>query len=274
MTERLLIARHDPALAIAGLFRPRLASSERPRLAVTKTFDGAELEWTAPQAPGIPEQTLLLTLLALAQQSERRLPRQPQSPIGRQLRAALAADGELFDGETVSILTSLSSLARDCGYAANGGSTVKKMRDMLRALAEITVWVHIDGYEASSRLLSVVMDRSGRTRIALNTRLAKAAWGEQYVKISLTERAQMETQSAKALHAYLSAVVREGRTWLFRWPSLEAAVWGDCASGSTQRSRRKKLREALVAISQLEGWSIQEEGLVTVSRQSDNVCAS
>jgi len=269
MTERVLMARHDPALALAGLFRPLQAKRERPRLAVTKSFDGMELEWRAPEAPGIPEQTLLLTLLALAQQSPRRLASVPQTPIGRQLRAALAAEGELFDGDTASILTSLSELARLCGYTQRGGSTLERVRAMLRCLAEITVWVRVDGYEASSRLLSVVMDRSGRTRIALNTRLAMAAWGERYVAISLVERHALTTHAAQALHAYLSAVIRPGKHWSFRWESLERAVWGECASGSTQRSRRKKLREALTALAAL-GWTIEDGTKVTVARHSDN----
>lgn len=269
MTERLLMARHDPALALAGLFRPLQAKSERPRLVVTKTFDGMELEWRAPVAPGIPEQTLLLTLLALAQQSSRRLTSEPQTPIGRQLRVALAAEGELFAAETASIMTTLSELAQHCGYAQCGGSTLERIRVMLRCLAEITVWVRIDGYEASSRLLSVVMDSSGRARIALNTRLAMAAWGERYVSISLVERHALNTHTAQALHAYLSAVIRPGKQWSFEWNSLERAVWGACASGSTQRSRRKKLREALTALVAL-GWTIAGGAKVTVVRQSDN----
>ena len=265
MTERVLIARHDPALAIAGLFRPLQAKSERPRLVVTKTFDGMELEWCAPEAPGIPEQTLLLTLLALAQQSSRRLASEPQTSIGRQLRVALAAEGELFAAETASIMTTLSELAQHCGYAQCGGSTLERIRVMLRCLAEITVWVRIDGYEASSRLLSVVMDSSGRARIALNTRLAMAAWGERYVSISLVERHALTTHTAQALHAYLSAVIRPGQCWSFHLDRLERAVWGECIGGSSKRGRHKKLRTALQAIGEL-GWVIEQDMVVKVSR--------
>lgn len=271
MTEPGQYVRYDPALGLAGLFRPLQARQQSQRCCVKQQFGGLEFEWVAPEAPGIPEQTLLLALMALAAPGTQRLAMQPVSPVGRQLRVALATDGELFHGDAASIHTSLSELARLSGYADCGGTTLEQVRRMLRRLAEVTVWIRTPDYEASSRLLSVAITRTGRTRVALNARLALAAWGEgHYVAISLAERLSLNTQTAMALHAYLSAVIRTGRTHAFQWPRLERAVWGDNANGSTYRSRKAKLLAALDEISS-NGWAVSvQRGVVTLHRHSRN----
>lgn len=261
------VVNYDQALVLSGLFRPLQAQRTRPHLSTAQAFGGLQLAWHAPVAPGVPEQTLLLALMWLATRSNLRLAATPQTPIGRQLRVALATKGELFAGETVSLQTTLSELARLCGYATCGGTNLQQVHRMLTCLAEITVSVNA---KDSSRLLSIVTDQDGRTWIALNTRLAQAAWGERHVQISLTERHALTSQTAKALHAYLSGVIRPGHHWSFRLDRLEDAVWGERTSSSTQRSRRKKLREALTAIGNL-GWHITEQNEVfRIARHSGN----
>jgi hypothetical protein len=269
MTEAVQTVRYDPALGLAGLFRPLQARRQRASYRVKREFNGFEFEWVAPEAPGVPEQTLLLVLMALAAPGVQRLAKQPTSSAGRQLRAALAAEGELFQGDAASIHSSLSQMAKLCGYADCGGTNLEHVRQMLRRLAEVTVWIRTPDYEASSRLLSVVITRTGRTRVALNARLALSAWGEgQYVAISLAERLALTTHTAMALHAYLSAVIRIGRSHPFEWARLERAVWGDNASGSTYRSRNAKLQCALDEIARF-GWTVTVQGrVVGVARQS------
>lgn len=271
MTKREAIVRCEPALALSGLFRPLQAREQRPGLSVEQQFSGLAFSWVAPQAPGIPEQTLLLVLMALAAPGLHRLPQQAQTPVGRQLRAALAGEGELFQGETASLATSLSELARLCGYADGGGANLEQVRQMLRRLADITVWIRTPDYEASCKLLSVVMSKTGLTRVALNTRLARAAWGDaQYVKVSMTERLSLSGQAGKALHAYLSGFVRPGKDHAFSWERLERAVWGGGTAGSTFRSRKLKLRSALAEFA-ATNWAIDAGAeLVRIARHSDN----
>ena len=271
MTDAAPTVRYEPALGLAGLFRPLQARRQRARCSVKQHFNGFEFEWVAPEAPGMPEQTLLLALMAQAAPGKQRLAMQPVSAVGRQLRAALAADGELFSGDAASIHTSLSELARLCGYADCGGTNLKHVREMLRRLAEVTVWIRTPDYEASSRLLSVVITRKGRTRVALNARLALAAWGEgQYVAINMVERLALSTHTAMALHAYLSAVIRIGRRHAFRWQRLERAVWGDNVSGNTYRGRKAKLQAALHEIAG-DGWAVTVQSeVVSLHRHSRN----
>jgi len=265
------IVRYEPAIALSGLFRPLQARQERPRLSVTQQFKGVTFEWVAPVAPGVPEQTLLLALMSLAGPGMQRLSQQATSPIGKQLRQALMSEGEMFAGETASIRTSLSELARLCGYVDCGGANLEQIKQMLRRLAEITVWIRTRDYEASSRLLSVVLSRSGNTRVALNTCLASAAWGEaQYVKICMSERLALTSHPGMALHAFLSGVIKPGKEHSFNWTSLERAVWGGNAIGSTFRSRKAKLACALAEMTQKD-WTIKaEKKVVSVSRHSDN----
>lgn len=271
MTEVAALVRYEPALALSGLFRPLQARQQRPSLSVMQEFNGLTFEWVAPAAPGVPEQTLLMALMALAAPGLQRLAAQAQTPMGRQLRSTLAGNGELFDGETASIRTSLSELARMCGYADCGGTNLDQVRQMLRRLSEITVWIRTPDYEASSRLLSVVISGAGNTRVALNTRLARAAWGEaQYVKVSMAERLTLSSQTGMALHAYLSGVIKPGKGHRFEWVRLEHAVWGNKTTGSTFRSRKAKLAAALKDIADA-GWAINATGrVVQVDRHSDN----
>lgn len=271
MTEVVQAVRCDPALGLAGLFRPLQARRQRGSYRVKRHFNGFEFEWVAPEATGVPEQTLLLALMALAAPGVQRLAMQPVSAAGRQLRAALAAEGELFQGDAASIHTNLSELAKACGYADCGGTNLEHVRQMLRRLSQVTVWIRTSDYEASSRLLSVVITRTGRTRVALNARLALAAWGEgQYVAISMVERLALSTHNAMALHAYLSSVIRMGRSHSFEWTRLEKAVWGDNASGSTYRSRKAKLQAALDEIAR-HSWTVAVQGrVVGVARHSHN----
>lgn len=269
MTNANRQVRFDPALGLAGLFRPQQARRQRPHCCVTQQFKGFQFEWQAPEAPGVPEQTLLLVLMSLAGPGAQRLAMQPTSAVGRQLRSALETDGELFHGDAASIHTSLCELVRLCGYADCGGANLEQVRQMLRRLAGITVWLRTPDYEASSRLLSVIIAPGGRTRVALNARLALAAWGEgQYVSISLAQRLTLSTQTAMAVHAYLSAVIRPGKGHAFEWPRLERAVWGDNAAGSTYRSRKAKLEAALKEIGR-HGWTIATQGRgIAVARHS------
>ncbi|WP_409993922.1 replication protein C, IncQ-type [Roseateles albus] len=265
------LVRYEPALGLAALFRPLQARCRRPSFRARQSFNGLEYEWAAPEAPGIPEQTLLLALMSLAGPGQQRLAMQPVTPSGHQLRSALAADGELFHGDTASVHTSLSELARKCGYADCGGANLEQMRQMLLRLAGITVCVRATDFEATSKLLSVVISSCGRTRVALNKRLSHAAWGEgQYVSVSMGQRLALSTQTGMSLHAYLSTAIRLGRKHSFMWPRLERAVWGDNAAGSTFRSRKSKLSAALCEIAR-DGWSIDAQArLVSVSRHSSN----
>lgn len=271
MTEATALVRYEPALALSGLFRPLQARPQRQSLKVTQVFGGLMLEWVAPEAPGVPEQTLLMALMTLAAPGVQRLAAEAHTPVGRMLRTALDVDGEIFSGETSSIRTSLSELARMCGYADCGGSSLGQIRQMLRRLSEVTVWVRTPDYEASSKVLSVVISSAGHTRVALNRRLARAAWGEaQYVKVSMSERLKISSHTGMALHAYLSGVVKPGKGHSFEWARLERAVWGNATTGGTFRSRKAKLTAALREIA-CGGWTINADSrLVQVDRHSDN----
>lgn len=253
------VARQDPALGISGLFRPQAAKRIRERLDFKQSFGGMEFEWRAPEAPGIPEQTLLLTILALAAEQGRQVATRPTSNMGKILRQGLACSGDIFEGNTASVLTSLSNLVLACGYKDAGGTNLQQIKAMLKRLAEITIWVRVEGLEASTRLLSMVIVDMGQTRIALNKRLAAAVWEERYVEISLEERHTLSSQCSKALHAFLSSSLHAGKQWRYKLRSLEKAVWGNSVAGSTQRGRFKKLREALDEIDGLSSWSVQEK---------------
>lgn len=266
------IVRYEPALALSLLFRPLQARNQRPRHSVTQAFNGLEFEWVAPQAPGVPEQTLLLVLAGLAGPGMHRLPMEPTTPVGHQLRDGLSTVGELFRGETASIQTTMSELARRCGSANPGGANLQQVREMLKRLAEITVWIRSVDYEASSRLLSVVIERlNGNVRIALNTRLAMAAWGDgQYVTVSMAQRLALSSQTGMALHAFLSGVIQSGKTHAFAWPRLERGVWGNNTDGSTYRGRKRQLSFALNEIAR-DGWTVVAgEKVVTITRHSAN----
>lgn len=262
-SRRLSFAQHDPATAMASLFRP-VARGRRPKgLEVTATWGDVEIEFGVHTAVDTRDQTVLLTIMALSAGGPQ-ISAQSTGTIGQQLWLDLNEPGKVsFEGRSTVLDTNLHTIVRESGLKL-GGSAYDSVRQSLKRLSRIDLIVR-DGEKGSRREFSQrfltyrVDERSGKVTVALNTRLAEALVGH-HVRVNLDERSILTTDAAQIAHAWLSAWIRPGTSSRIGLDNLIGKVWGDAqVSPSTNRKRRERLRAALDEIRHLRGWTILED---------------
>lgn len=276
MSNALTHARQDPALGLAPVFTalPRRKDDKRPKLDVIQIFDGAEIRWRGPDALGPSDQTVLLTLLALGAVQDLKVHPSSETEAACALRAKLDMEGDVEHETFVAVRATWRELIEALGLKGRGGSTREQVRNSVQRLADVGVWVTVNGVTLRSRLLSWHIGDENRVTIALNWRLSRAICGGQYARVSLIERRQLRSDAAQLLHAWLSSCLRSGTTRRFQIESLIERVWFGEGQGSTMRARLTVLRMALRDIGQLPGWTVELEPAVAVvgraRRFSDN----
>jgi hypothetical protein len=110
-----------------------------------------------------------------------------------------------------------------------------------------------------------------RVHVVLNTRLAAAFLGAQYVQVPLCERNALATDVQKLSHAFLCTTVRPGASLRISPAALVARLWpdNDAAPEGTRRRRLRDSRLALQAVGRLGGWQVLwDAGVATVRRQA------
>jgi hypothetical protein len=285
----LRTVRYHPPIGLSTLFRPLPKRGPRQTLDVEYGIPSERtvLRFSARCALGIPEQTLLLVLLELAEESYVvdpagcRIDAQSQLPLGRALWSTLHG-GRRADGHTLYLSTSWYTLNRSMG-SLNGGSNIAQRRAQLQRLCEVVVWERTETdsgrwEERQSYLVSWTVGDDQTVHLVLNQRLATALLGGQYSRVSLAERFALRTDIAMALHAFLSTTLRQGHSLDLGIDTLMGRLWprdAFCPNGTT-RGRRKEVKAALEAIGRLEGWSVAfrpskagKEPVACVKRQAD-----
>lgn len=269
------IVMHDAHIGLSALFRPLSTKGPLPKLDVTyePASGGVVLKFSGKDALGIPEQTLLLVLLELAQEHRHHgggaiLAADTEAHIARQLWDALYSTSKGKLPATLHFSTTWHELARRIGCEP-GGTRQRLLQAQLRRLCECVVWERYpDSTEFQSYLVAMVRGDDKRVHIALNVRLADAISGGRYMPVSLTERLQLETAVARALHAHLSVWLRAGERQRVGIDTLAERLWprknsltgnARCAMpDGTVRRHRSEVRSALREIGQLEQWRIQD----------------
>jgi phage baseplate assembly protein W len=265
-------AQHDPATAMASLFRP-VARGRRPTgLEVRTTWGTVELEFAIHTAVDTRDQTVLLSILALAA-GKPSINSTSTGPTGQQLWLALNEPGVVqFNGVSTVLETTVYALHKESGLQV-GGSGYDTIRQSLKRLSRISLTVR-DGEvghrrEFSQRFISYRIDEaSGLITIAINSRLAEALTGH-HVRVNLDERAQLASEPAQIAHAWLSAWLRPGKAGRIGLDKLIERVWGGGdVKADTFRKRRSRLRAAIVEIAALKGWKLVEDdqAMLTITR--------
>ncbi|WP_051849296.1 replication protein C, IncQ-type [Thiomonas sp. FB-Cd] len=262
------IVRYDPATGLSHLFRPLAKTKTRPTLHVEycPVPGGMRLGFSAREALGMPEQTLLLALLELAQEQYAHVARDAvvidrrATGIGQELWRAMHGGPAAMDGETLHIRTSWYELAGRCG--SRGGRSQQLREEQLRRLCEVTVWEKADNLLHSvrqSKLVTLWDGNDVRLHLAVNCRLANAVMGGPYAQVSMRERLDLTTDTAQAVHAFLSTTLRAGRSLKVRLETLMQRLWDDkgVTPEGTLRARRKAVRDSLMAIGGLHGWHVE-----------------
>jgi len=148
-----------------------------------------------------------------------------------------------------------------------GKTNLKHLRDSLRRLASTTVFVTAKRKgkpvrEMGSNLVSFAIDyETGRFLVAVNPFVANAILGNPLGGYRpLIDSRVFELKGTEAvLLSWLSAWLLPGRSGKISLDKLEEHIYGDRAEDQNRRKwRRKKLRQALKAISNLKGWEVKE----------------
>lgn len=276
LTPGLRMVHYFPPVGLSTLFRPLPKTKKENRPTLDVTYQSANGQhgfiFSAREALGIPEQTLLLVLFELAQEqfeafsNDVVLSSNTSNELGRELWNMLHKDSSSAPGRTLSFSTTWYELSRRCGLET-GGTNQAQRQEQLRRLCEVAVWeIQKDSSGKESKrqsfLVSWLVGDDERIHLALNCRLASALLGQHYAQVSMVERLSLSRELARAVHAFLSTALSRGhglkigveKLMQRLWPGGEGAV-----PAGTLRRRRMDVRDSLNAIGAIDGWTVTWE---------------
>lgn len=268
MSFDLTHVRHDPAHCLApGLFRS-LKRGERKRLKLDVTYTHGEdsIRFWGPEPLGVDDLRILQGLVAMAAISGDGgrgivLRNETESEVGQQLRLLLDLKWDAVEKDAMVAKGSFRQLARELGYADDGGSQFKTIRDSIERLWAVSVIVERNGQRQGFRILSdyVSDDREGKLFVSLNPRLAEAVMGERpHTRLDMTEVRALQTDSARLIHQRLSGWIDAGKSGRVELDTLCNYVWPDeTKNPNTLKKRRQTARKALTELISV-GWTVHE----------------
>lgn len=253
-------AKHDPATALASLFRP-ITKGRRPGgLQIDAFFDGLSIKFMVWRALDTRDQSVLLAAVGMAGIENQELHAGVSGERGQQLWLDLDPQENAVFDRAIVVTTTRYALIQAAGLDDKGQNygLLEDCLDRLMMVGSRTT--RSDGHTGSMKLLAWAEAPDGRLNIALNSRFA-AALGGQYVHISLEERRRLHAEAAQLAHAWLSAWCKPGKTQSLSLDKMSEKVWGVASkNSSTTRSRRDRINKALHEIDQLTGWNVTVEG--------------
>lgn len=274
MNFDLTHVRHDPAHCLApGLFRS-LKRGDRKRLKLDVTYQYGEdsIRFWGPEPLGADDLRVLQGLVATAAISGEGgrgilLRPDPKSGVGEQLRLFLDLKWDAVEKDAMVVKGSYRQLAREIGYATDGGSQFKNIRKCIERLWAVSVIVDRDGKRQGFRILSEYAsdEGTGKLFLALNPRLAEAIMGERaHTRIEMQEVRALG-DDAVLIHQRLCAWIDVGKSGRIGLDSLCGYVWPDAPyllmpeqkKSSLHRQHHLKVRRALKELLTLE-WLVDE----------------
>lgn len=263
-------ARHDPAHCLAhGLFRS-LKRGERKRLKldVTYTHGVDSIRFRGPEPLGADDLRVLQGLVAMAatQGDEGRGVLlgngKTESEADRQLLNKLDLKGDATEKAAMVAKGSFRQLANELGYAGEGGSQFRTIRESIERLWAVSVIVERGGRRQGFRILSQYASseeyEGGLLVVALNPRLAGAVMGERpYTRISMAEVRALQTDPARLMHQRLCGWIDPGKSGRVKLDTLCGYIWPGQASAEAMKKRRQTVRKALEELAAV-GWKINE----------------
>ncbi|MEH5960166.1 replication protein C, IncQ-type, partial [Escherichia coli] len=234
---------------------------KRSKLDVTYDYgDGKRIEFKGPEPLGADDLRILQGLVAMAGPNGLVLSPEPKTEGGQQLRLFLEPKWEAVTADAMVVKGSYRALAREIGYAEDGGSQFKAIRECIERLWTVSIIAQNGRKRQGFRLLAEYAsdEAGGRLYVALNPLIAQAVMGGgQHVRISMDEVRALDSETARLLHQRLCGWIDPGKTGKASIDTLCGYVWPSEASGSTMRKRRQRVREALPELVAL-GWTVTE----------------
>jgi hypothetical protein len=267
MSFDLTHARHDPAHCLApGLFRSlKRGERKRSKLDVTYTYGADSIRFWGPEPLGADDLRVLQGLVAMAATSGKEgrgiiLSQEPKTDKGRQLRLWLELKWDALEKDALVAKGSFGQLAREIGYADNGGSQFKTIRESIERLWAVSVIVERDGRRQGFRILSDYAsdEQECKLFVALNPRLAEAVMGERpHTRINMDEVRALRTDQARLMHQRLCGWIDPGKSGRVELDTLCGYVWPDVANDEAMKKRRQTVRKALAELDAI-GWTLSE----------------
>jgi len=268
MSFNLTHARHDPAHCLApGLFRSlKRGDRKKLKLDVTYTHGKDSIRFWGPEPLGVDDMRVLQGLVAMAAISGDSgrgilLKSESENPIGQQMRLLLDLQWDAKEQDAMIAKGSFRQLARELGYATDGGSQFKAIRDCIERLWAVSILVERDGKRQGFRILSEYAsdEDGGKLFVALNPRLAEAIVGQRpHSRIDMAEVRALQTDPARLIHQRLCGWIDPAKADEVKLDTLCDYVWPDMAvNPNTIKTRRQTIRKALAELV-VVGWAVNE----------------
>lgn len=265
-------AKVDPGHLLDGLFTPTIKKGEA-LYGVEGSFNKIYIAFKGVQLSAAHQSLLLAISARTARQAKANsvlVTGTAKNLQNKQIQMLeLTGEAENFDVSIVKC--SAYSLLVDSGIGI-GGNSYEEMLKMLHEMSTVTMYRGNVRKGGTSKLLSFT-NNGDKFVVSFNWRMAGAILGSQNIQVSLHERIQLNgSPVAKILHTWLSGNIRLGRCLMAgrgaEIDTLVRHVWGKRpCSDNVFRQRRSRLKVALCAINNLEGWVCDIKGThVFVSR--------
>lgn len=264
MTFDLTHARHDPAHCLApGLFRS-LKRGDRKKLKLDVTYEYGEqtLRFVGFEPLDAQDMRMLQGIVALSGPNGILLTDEPDTDRGRQLRLLLNPKLDAAHDDALVVKGTLGGLMREIGYVTDGAEARRDLKDSLRRMAGLTVFVSEGRREASFHLLSYTFDEEDNSLfIALNPRVTQAVLGKGgFTRIEMSEVRALQSDPARLMHQRLCGRIAPGKSGASELDTLCTYVWPEpTENANTMKTRRQTVRKALSELSGL-GWNVDEYG--------------
>ena len=260
--------RHDPAHCLTpGLFRSlKKGDRKRLKLDVTYTHGKDSIRFIGFEPLGVDDMRVLQGLIAMSSVAGTDggrilLKQEPKTDAGRQLRSALELKWDAVEKDTIVAKGRICDLAREMGYADDGGSQFKSIRTCIERLWSVSVIIDRGGMRQGFRILSDYAsdEKDGKLFVALNPRLAEAVIGDRpHSRLCMTEIRGLKTDPARLMHQRLCGWIDPGKTGKIEIDTLCGYVWPEEADNpNTLKTRRQAVRRALDDLAAV-GWTLDE----------------
>ena len=262
MTFDLTHARHDPAHCLApGLFRSfKRGNRTKLKLDVTYEYGEQTLRFVGFEPLDAQDMRMLQGIVALSGPNGIILTDEPDTDRGKQLRLLLNPKLAAADEDALVVKGTLGGLMREIGYVTDGAEARKDLKNSLRRMAGLTVFVSEGRREASFHLLSYAFDEEDNSLfIALNPRVTEAVLGRRgFTRIEMSEVRALQSDPARLIHQRICGRIGPNKSCQSELDTLCEYVWPEpTENANTLKTRRQTVRKALAELSGL-GWDVNE----------------
>lgn len=261
MTFDLTHARHDPAHCLApGLFQSfKRGTRGKLKLDTTYSYGEQQLRFVAFEPLDARDMRLLQGLVAMSGPHGIILKVKPDTDTGRQLRLLLNPQLDAKKADALVVKSKLNELMREIGYETDGEQTRKDLKESLRRMASLTIFVTEGKREASFHLLSYMFDEDdGSLFVALNPRISETILGSSgFTRIEMSEVRALHTDPARLAHQRICAQISAGQESQFTLETVCGYIWYSECSAAAARQRKVTARKVITELASI-GWTITE----------------